>query len=335
MVRNRSQTFPKLKLLLIMTYLVLTEFVKRLESTSDQVWSYSGSKGPDRWQLDYPFCGGMKQSPIDIVTSNVIVDTTNLRPLTFQNYDVLPYFTLQLSNTGHSVEVDLPDGFYSVSSGGLPGRFVANQLHFHWGREDGRGSEHALNGRFFDMEMHIVHYNSKYGNFSNAVDKETDGLAVLGFFFKVGEINENFDQIISHFYRVHFKDEHVTIAPFILSQLLPEDLELFYRYEGSLTTPPCYESVQWTLFSQPIEISEEQLQQFRTSLYENENTNDNVFDDMVDDYRPIQNMYRRSVYASSDSLKFLDATSGTCTLVSISSTTAVINFFVFFTSTGS
>ena len=36
----------------------------------------------------------------------------------------------------------------------------------------------------FSAELHLVHFNTKYGSFGDAVDKE-DGLAVLGILLKV------------------------------------------------------------------------------------------------------------------------------------------------------
>ena len=49
------------------------------------------------------------------------------------------------------------------------------------------------------------------------------------------------------------------IAAFKLSALLPAKTTEFYRYVGSLTTPACYESVMWTVFSDPIQISSGQV----------------------------------------------------------------------------
>ena len=58
------------------------------------------------------------------------------------------------------------------------------QFHAHWGGENARGSEHTVDGKSFSAELHLVHYNTKYGDLGNAVDKP-DGLAVLGMFIKV------------------------------------------------------------------------------------------------------------------------------------------------------
>ena len=53
-------------------------------------------------------------------------------------------------------------------------QYAFKQLHFHWGGRDCRGSEHTLGGRAFPLEVHMVHYNTSYGNFANAVDKVPD-----------------------------------------------------------------------------------------------------------------------------------------------------------------
>ena len=59
------------------------------------------------------------------------------------------------------------------------------QFHAHWGGENARGSEHTVDGKAFSAELHLVHYNTKYGDLGTAVDKP-DGLAVLGMFIKAG-----------------------------------------------------------------------------------------------------------------------------------------------------
>ena len=57
------------------------------------------------------------------------------------------------------------------------------QLHFHWGADDSRGSEHTINGEEFPMEMHIVH--AKVGLTVEEALATPDGLAVVGQMFEV------------------------------------------------------------------------------------------------------------------------------------------------------
>lgn len=265
------------------------------------VWTYRGSLGPSHWHMDYRHCGGVKQSPIDIATNDVIIDTSHLKPFVFTGYDS-QNGNMSMVNNGHTVQVDLNTDAARISGGGLPGTFIAEQFHFHWGAVDARGSEHSLNGKHFPMEMHVVHYNQKYGNLSNAMDKE-DGLAALGFFFQVGRFNDHFEEIIRHFHQIAHASERVSLFAIPLKMLIPASLSTYYRYEGSLTTPPCYETVIWTLFHEKIEIAEEQLQDFREKLFENR-ANVGIDIDISDDYRPLQCLNARRVYASHESLKY-------------------------------
>ena len=56
-----------------------------------------------------------------------------------------------------------------------------------------------------------------------------------------------------------YVDEHTDIETFVLDSLLPKNKDDYYRYNGSLTTPPCYESVIWTVFKDPITMSQAQV----------------------------------------------------------------------------
>jgi len=56
-------------------------------------------------------------------------------------------------------------------------------------------------------------------------------------------------------------DESTTVDQFTMKSILPSDIENFFRYPGSLTTPPCSEAVVWTVFKEPITITSEQVSQ--------------------------------------------------------------------------
>lgn len=285
-------------------FLMLTA-VGQVWSSAGNVWTYRGALGPEHWHLDYPHCGGVKQSPISISTGDVIVDLERLTPIVFSGYDAVSNIDYTLANNGHTVQVTLNEKKSEISGGGLPGTYVAEQFHFHWGATDDRGSEHDVNGKHFPMEMHIVHHNKLYANVSEAMDKK-EGLAVLGFFFEVGRFNQHFEEIITHFKDIQYKNKMVEIDSIPLVELMPASLSKFYRYEGSLTTPPCYESVIWTMFNQTIEIAEEQLEDFRTTVYENDESEGGVKLDISDDFRSAQCMFRRRVYASHPTLRYRD-----------------------------
>ncbi|WAR15733.1 CAH14-like protein [Mya arenaria] len=284
-------------------FCILATQISVVSGSAGNVWTYRGSVGPAHWHLDYPHCGGVKQSPIDIQTGEVVVDPTHLAPIVFSGYDKFSSINYTLGNNGHTVQVDLNDQKMLISEGGMGATYIAEQFHFHWGAADTRGSEHSVNGRHYPMEMHIVHYNRKYGNLATAMSRE-DGLAVLGFFFEIGRYNAHFNEIIQHFKDIKYRDQHVPIESIPLIELIPARLSNYFRYQGSLTTPPCYESVTWTLFNETIEIAEEQLEKFRKTIFENTESGDGISMDISDDFRPVQCLHQRRVYASHRSLHY-------------------------------
>ena len=131
-------------------------------------------------------------------------------------------------------------------------------MHAHWGNSEGIGSEHTMNGIPYDAELHIVHYNTKYGSPGEAFDKD-DGLAVLGIFIKMGKEHQELQKILGKLpeldqvYDVAHIEESIEIE-----KLLPPN-KSYFTYPGSLTTPPLHESVTWVVFNQHIEISKEQV----------------------------------------------------------------------------
>ncbi|XP_054041992.1 carbonic anhydrase 9 [Rissa tridactyla] len=236
-------------------------------------WSYEDR---EHWSEDYPDCAGNVQSPINIETDKTIF-SPQLRPIQLSGYSLPANEKLRLTNNGHTVVLELPESL--AITGGYAQQYRATQLHLHWGSPSGPGSEHTINGRRFAGEIHVVHYNTKYDSFSEAM-VHPDGLAVLGAFLEVGpRENPYYQEILEHLPKIRREGSEVLVPGFNIAGLLPASLKLYFHYNGSLTTPPCFQSVKWTVFNQTMQISHDQMLMLVTSL-----TND--------DSKPLQNNYR-------------------------------------------
>ncbi|XP_052283380.1 uncharacterized protein LOC127880170 isoform X13 [Dreissena polymorpha] len=241
-------------------------------------WGYTETNGPSTWNKDFPIAEGIRQSPIDIVTSEAVCDIglTASEPL---SVDYTPEDETQLQNNGHSVMCQITKTGYLT--GGPLGKqqFRLEQFHLHWGADDNRGSEHTIDGKMFASELHLVHWNTKYGTFAEAVTK-SDGLAVLGVMIKPGLNHRGFSAVSDNVSSLRTPGSKA-IFPISLdpTSLLPDNISAYWTYEGSLTTPPLFESVQWIVFKEPVEFSDQQLNALR-SLTSSDGHH------MQDNYRP-------------------------------------------------
>ena len=221
-------------------------------------WGYEGATGPAHWgEMDAAskVCGtGSQQSPIDIS-----------HPLKAQ----LPAIKIAwhdrcetIVNNGHTIELDVVPGS-TLSLG--DDNFTLLQFHFH------HPSEHTIGGKNFPMEVHFVHGNAA-GN-----------LAVLGVLMTAGSNNATFNKIVATMPRRAGSPAKAdkAINPHML---LPSGRD-YYRYEGSLTTPPCSEVVHWLLLREPIQVAQTDIDAF-AKLYPM-------------NARPVQKMDRRFVLMSS------------------------------------
>ena len=139
----------------------------------------------------------------------------------------------------HNVQVNYDKGS-SLTVNGQEYELV--QFHFH------TPSEHTFNEEAYGMELHLVHQNQE-GEY-----------AVVGVFIKEGEENPLLATIFNN---LPSEDGTKSVDDVTINAIdfLPPERS-YYNYSGSLTTPPCTEGVSWYVLDTPIEVSEEQMNQF-------------------------------------------------------------------------
>lgn len=201
-------------------------------------WAYSGPNGPAQWgrlQAKFAACGeGSTQSPINLTADHAAGSSAG--DIAF-SYRPTP---LRLLNNGHTVQVNY-DGGSTITVEGKT--FELLQLHFH------SPSEHAIDGKLADMEVHLVHRNA-------------DGqLAVIGVLMNIGDENLALREVWQNMPKGAAPERDFERNVVNARDFLPHDAT-YYRYMGSLTTPPCSEGVNWFVMAQPIEVSREQVAQF-------------------------------------------------------------------------
>jgi carbonic anhydrase len=220
-------------------------------------WSYEGAEGPSNWEnLDAAskVCSaGSQQSPIDIVAAV----RAQLPPIKFvwsQSADTIV-------NNGHTIQANFANG-NSIMLG--KDNYKLLQFHFH------RPSEHLIEGKNFPMELHFVHQHA------------SGGLAIVGVLMAIGRANSVFHNVVTTM--------PVEAGPAVKADktinpngMLPANRS-YYRYPGSLTEPPCSETVEWLLMVTPIQVAEADVAAFAKAYPMNA--------------RPVQKANRRDILRS-------------------------------------
>ena len=201
-------------------------------------WGYTGNMGPEHWAGLNPkntACNGKNQSPVNI--ANAV--SAKLPQIKF-NYTQA---SANMVNNGHAVQINFPQGNSIQVEGTV---FSLKQLHFH------APSENQINGKHFDMEVHFVHADSK-GN-----------LAVIALMVEEGKQNE---ALASAFAKLPMTEgQSLDIAHLVQPDKMLPISRKYYRFNGSLTTPPCSEGVRWYVMQQPVTASKQQIEGFKQSM---------------------------------------------------------------------
>lgn len=224
-------------------------------AADDVHWNYTGDSGPENWgELadEFSVCSsGKNQSPINL--SGMIKGE-------------LPELAIdyvaggsEVINNGHTIQVNYTSG--SVMSIGKHD-FELKQVHFH------SPSENTIRGQSFPMEAHFVHID---------VD---DNLAVVAVMFETGEFNAELEKVWEQMPHEGGEVQIFNVA-FNAKELMPRKHD-YYRFNGSLTTPPCTEGVNWLVMRHFNEASAEQIQKFVDVMQRETN-------------RPVQPLNARSI----------------------------------------
>ncbi|KAF8695118.1 hypothetical protein HU200_037727 [Digitaria exilis] len=244
MARQRNNGACAASPTLALAILVLFAFCAR--GTPHSAFSYKDSDpdGPAKWatlQEDWATCdSGTEQSPIDIAEVEVSKD---LGPLE-HTYRARPAV---VQNRGHDFMLNWTEGNGKLTVGGK--EYALLQAHWH------APSEHTVNGTRFDAEMHMVHEDT------------TKAKAVVSVLFSskagkpsklLGDLRPYFEKLTGKQNGTEEVKDPVDPATWI------DKASGYFRYEGSLTTPPCTEGVIWTIMSKVEDASKEQIESLKS-----------------------------------------------------------------------
>jgi len=253
-MRIRNHLFP----VLVCCILVIAAASAAQDHHPQHNWDYGETLGPAHWgelKPEYAPCkSGHSQSPIDIRNPQ----KADLPPIQF-DYKPSP---LHIIDNGHTVMINYGSGS-SMSVGGK--KYALKQFHFH------RPSEEKINGKGYEMVVHLVH-----------ADQEGK-LAVVAVLLQKGNDNPVVHELWSDLPKEKEKEEFLDNVQIDVAGLLPGNRG-YYTFPGSLTTPPCSEGVTWFVLKHPVTISPAEIEQF-SRLYRH-------------DARPTQPLYDRVVLES-------------------------------------
>ena len=294
---NHTLSQPTIITFFIVLHILLCLLSNQLFATAaGTTFSYDNQP----W-VNFPSCiNGKSQSPINLPSAGSI-NSENLILSNFDEIQAIP-FAESFINRLYELEIS------GAESGGKSLKltfttepqfenYACAQFHFHF-----ENAEHSVdnNPKFFG-ELHIVCYLKKFNDMSDALKSSSDGdfgsLAVLGFLIE--EVEEDQLESDSDFEEEAFFQRLLDVndektQKTVMNIPIFDNHQVYYRYNGSLTTPTCNEVVLWTIFERPMKISQNLAESFRDSFSEN----------LLENNREIQPVNGREVfYFIKDELK--------------------------------
>ncbi|XP_025887484.2 bifunctional monodehydroascorbate reductase and carbonic anhydrase nectarin-3-like [Solanum lycopersicum] len=198
-------------------------------------YDQNAKNGPSKWGEISSYCNGNLQSPIDF-DNKVVEVVSNLGIL--QKYYKPSNATLV--NRGHNIMLrwDGDSGYLKINET----QYQLQQIHWH------TPSEHSINGKRYDMEAHLVHMSS---------DRKT---AVIGILYEIGSLPDDLLTILEGDLKAVADKRGAEKGMGIIDpNIIKLDDNIYYRYIGSLTTPPCTEGLVWTIDGKVNSVTARQI----------------------------------------------------------------------------
>ncbi|KNA10625.1 hypothetical protein SOVF_142640 [Spinacia oleracea] len=244
---------PIIYLLSLVLFFSVVPSILAQEVEDEREFNYmkGSERGPEHWGELRPEWGncstGEMQSPIDLWHSRVKV---------VPKFEEITRFyrpsNALLRNRGHDIELEWEGERSTIEINGT--RYILRQTHWH------SPSEHTINGKRYDGELHMVHQS------------RDEKIAVIGLLYKIGKPNHFLSKLEN---QVRLISE--TTLEINVGVVNPAKIKMggrnFYRYIGSLTTPPCTEGVLWTVNTRIGTISQEQLDLLREAVHDDAERN--------------------------------------------------------------
>ncbi|CAD5170941.1 unnamed protein product [Musa acuminata subsp. malaccensis] len=258
--------FSAIGLLLLLLLLSRSHLATSQEVEDESEFSYEeGSpNGPQRWgeiREEWAICNnGDMQSPIDLLHERVKVlpGLGRLR----RSYRAA---NATLKNRGHDIMLEWPEEAGRIHIDGTD--YELKQCHWH------SPSEHSINGKRFALELHMVHQSAD------------ERVAVVGIMYKIGRPDSFLTELMEYIEEIAGNKEEERVVGFVDPRYIKIGSRKYYRYMGSLTTPPCKQGVVWTISEKIRTVSKDQVSLLREAVH----------DDAENNARPLQPLNGREI----------------------------------------
>ncbi|KPJ03400.1 Carbonic anhydrase 6 [Papilio xuthus] len=217
---------------------------------------YLVSTDQNDWGKTFPDCGGRSQSPVDLPLQG-FVKAKGGRRLLFTNYDLYPE-KITVQNDGKRVVLfgEWDRNRMPLVYGGAAHsrRYIFHSLSFVW------PSEHTIGGLQFPMESQALHISAEYGSMKEALDAApSDPQAFLGI-VNIYKFEDHTQKGLREVLRVLRRQSTFNVSATVhpLSYFVPRFKD-YASYQGSLTAPPCTESVLWLVRARSLPVQREAI----------------------------------------------------------------------------
>ncbi|XP_062082124.1 alpha carbonic anhydrase 7-like [Humulus lupulus] len=239
---------------------------QEVEDTREFAYESWSMRGPARWGMIRPewrMCSnGTMQSPIELLDQRVRLVSSLGR---LKSRYIPSNATLR--NRGHDMMLKWTSntaGFVELNRT----RYYLQQSHWH------SPSEHTMNGKRFDLELHLVHQSL------------TGQLAVIGIMYQIGAADSFLTSMEGHLMHAisnrTYQERSVGVVD---PSLIKFGSRRYYKYIGSLTVPPCTQNVIWLVVREVRTVARGQVSLLHVAVNDGSDTN----------ARPIQHVHGRTL----------------------------------------